>query len=153
MLLRIIFWFSTFALNTYKRHLLPSIKVQAEKPDTEPLMSVFVTWPLQSQSLTPPDYSLRWSGLIVPVGEVLERSLPNINKTDWQLAMTGMSQRQMIQNAAKALAGIYKQRLPRRTVWGCRVLHTLTYWWTHGGLQVDTQAESNTEAPLCYSDW
>ncbi|XP_008323678.1 protein PRRC1 [Cynoglossus semilaevis] len=70
----------------------------------------------QAQSLTPPDYSLRWSGLIVPVGEVLERSLPNINKTDWQLAMTGMSQRQMIQNAAKALAGIYKQRLPRRTV-------------------------------------
>lgn len=32
--------------------------------------------------------------------------------------MTGMTQRQMIQSAAKALAGIYKQQLPPRTVWG-----------------------------------
>uniref|UniRef100_A0A8D3A4U9 Proline rich coiled-coil 1 n=1 Tax=Scophthalmus maximus TaxID=52904 RepID=A0A8D3A4U9_SCOMX len=70
----------------------------------------------QAQSLTPPDYSLRWSGLIVPVGEVLERCLPNINRTDWHQAMTGMTRRQMIQSAAKALAGIYKQQLPPRTV-------------------------------------
>ncbi|KAM8743557.1 protein PRRC1 isoform 1-T2 [Acanthopagrus schlegelii] len=70
----------------------------------------------QAQSLTPPDYNLRWSGLIVTVGEVLERSLPNINRTDWHQAMTGMTQRQMIQSAAKALAGIYKQQLPPRTV-------------------------------------
>ncbi|XP_029300903.1 protein PRRC1 [Cottoperca gobio] len=70
----------------------------------------------QAQSLTPPDYSLRWSGLIVTMGEVLERSLPNINRTDWHQAMTGMTQRQMIQSAAKALAGIYKQQLPPRTV-------------------------------------
>ncbi|TKS84014.1 Protein PRRC1 [Collichthys lucidus] len=70
----------------------------------------------QAQSLTPPDYSLRWSGLIVTVGEVLERSVPNINRTDWHQAMTGMTQRQMIQSAAKALAGIYKQQLPPRTV-------------------------------------
>ncbi|XP_022600351.1 protein PRRC1 isoform X2 [Seriola dumerili] len=70
----------------------------------------------QAHSLTPPDYSLRWSGLIVPVGEVLERSLPNINRTDWHQAVTGMSQRQMIHSAAKALAGIYKQQLPPRTV-------------------------------------
>ncbi|XP_051268303.1 protein PRRC1 [Dicentrarchus labrax] len=70
----------------------------------------------QAQSLTPPDYSLRWSGLIVTVGEVLERNLPNINRTDWHQAMTGMTQRQMIQSAAKALAGIYKQQLPPRTV-------------------------------------
>ncbi|XP_029025068.1 protein PRRC1 [Betta splendens] len=70
----------------------------------------------QAQALTPPDYSLRWSGLIATVGEVLERSLPNINRTDWHQALTGMSQRQMIQSAAKALAGTYKQRLPPRTV-------------------------------------
>ncbi|XP_061555328.1 protein PRRC1 [Phycodurus eques] len=68
----------------------------------------------QAQSLTPPDYSLRWSGLMVTVGEVLERSLPNINRTEWLQAMTGMTQRQMIYNAAKALAGIYKRRLPPR---------------------------------------
>lgn len=70
----------------------------------------------QAQSLTLPDYNLRWSGLIVTVGEVLERNLPNINKTDWHQAMTGMTQRQMIHSAAKALAGIYKQQLPPRTV-------------------------------------
>ncbi|KAM7369496.1 hypothetical protein PAMP_013763 [Pampus punctatissimus] len=70
----------------------------------------------QAQSLTPPNYSLRWSGLIVTVGEVLERSVPNINRTEWHRAMTGMTQRQMIQSAAKALAGIYKQKLPPRTV-------------------------------------
>ncbi|XP_077353552.1 protein PRRC1 [Festucalex cinctus] len=69
----------------------------------------------QAQSLTPPDYSLRWSGLMVTVGDVLERSVPNINKSEWLLAMTGMTQRQMIYSAAKALAGIYKQRLPPRT--------------------------------------
>ncbi|XP_047426321.1 protein PRRC1 [Mugil cephalus] len=70
----------------------------------------------QAQSMTPPDYSLRWSGLIVTVGEVLERSLPNINRTDWHQAMTGMTQRQMIHSAAKALAGLYKQQLPPRTL-------------------------------------
>uniref|UniRef100_A0A3Q3GNC1 Proline-rich coiled-coil 1 n=1 Tax=Labrus bergylta TaxID=56723 RepID=A0A3Q3GNC1_9LABR len=58
----------------------------------------------QAQSLTPPDYSLRWSGLIVTVGEVLERCVPNINRMDWH------------QSAAKALAGLYKQQLPPRTM-------------------------------------
>ncbi|XP_015252831.1 PREDICTED: protein PRRC1-like [Cyprinodon variegatus] len=66
----------------------------------------------QAQSRTPPDYSLRWSGLAVTVGEVLEHGLPNINRTDWHQSVTGLSQRHMIQSAAKALAGIYKQKLP-----------------------------------------
>ncbi|KAF7649466.1 hypothetical protein LDENG_00141010 [Lucifuga dentata] len=70
----------------------------------------------QAQSLTPPDYSLRWSGLIVTIGEVLERSLPSVNRVDWHQAVTGMMQRQMIRSAAMALAGIYKQQLPPQTV-------------------------------------
>ncbi|KAJ8338660.1 hypothetical protein SKAU_G00354460 [Synaphobranchus kaupii] len=70
----------------------------------------------QAQSLTPPDYSLRWSGLLVTVGEVLERNFPQVSRTDWHLAFTGMSRRQMIFSAAKGLAGMYKQRLPPRTV-------------------------------------
>ncbi|XP_016114090.1 protein PRRC1 isoform X3 [Sinocyclocheilus grahami] len=70
----------------------------------------------QAQALTPPDYNLRWSGLLVTVGEVLERSVPNVSRTDWHQAFTGMSRRQMIYSAAKALAGMYKQRLPSRTV-------------------------------------
>ncbi|KAM4720271.1 protein PRRC1 isoform 2-T2 [Anableps anableps] len=66
----------------------------------------------QAQSLTPPDYSLRWSGLVVTVGEILERSLPNINRTDWHQSVTGLSQHHMIQSAAKVLAGLYKRQLP-----------------------------------------
>ncbi|TTF71932.1 Protein PRRC1 [Bagarius yarrelli] len=70
----------------------------------------------QAQSLTPPDYSLRWSGLLVTVGEVLERNMPNINRTDWHQAFTGMSRKQMIYSAAKALAGTYKMQLPPTTI-------------------------------------
>ncbi|XP_004586431.2 protein PRRC1 [Ochotona princeps] len=70
----------------------------------------------QAQSLTPPDYNLRWSGLLVTVGEVLEKSLLNVSRTDWHMAFTGVSRRQMIYSAAKAIAGMYKQRLPPRTV-------------------------------------
>uniref|UniRef100_A0A2K6SJ06 Proline rich coiled-coil 1 n=1 Tax=Saimiri boliviensis boliviensis TaxID=39432 RepID=A0A2K6SJ06_SAIBB len=69
-----------------------------------------------AQSLTPPDYNLRWSGLLVTVGEVLEKSLLNVSRTDWHMAFTGMSCRQMIYSAARAIAGMYKQRLPPRTV-------------------------------------
>ncbi|NXG17333.1 PRRC1 protein, partial [Grallaria varia] len=69
----------------------------------------------QAKSLTPQDYNLRWSGLLVTVGEVLEKSVPNVNRSDWHLVFTGMSRRQMIYSAAKALAGMYKNQLPPRT--------------------------------------
>lgn len=70
----------------------------------------------QAKSLTPQDYNLRWSGLLVTVGEVLEKNILNVNRTDWHVVFTGMSRRQMIYSAAKALAGMYKQHLPPRTV-------------------------------------
>ncbi|NXD05195.1 PRRC1 protein, partial [Certhia familiaris] len=70
----------------------------------------------QAKSLTPQDYSLRWSGLLVTVGEVLEKSMLNASRVDWHAVFTGMSRRQMIYSAAKALAGMYKQQLPPRTV-------------------------------------
>ncbi|XP_019779902.1 protein PRRC1 isoform X2 [Orcinus orca] len=70
----------------------------------------------QAQSLTPQDYSLRWSGLLVTVGEVLEKSLLNVSRTDWHMTFTGMSRRQMIYSAAKAVAGMYKQRLSPGTM-------------------------------------
>ena len=96
---------------------METLKMQMYSMSFQQLSKVFLYCsPVQAQSLTPPDYSLRWSGLIVTVGEVLERSLPNINRTEWHHAMTGMTQRQMIQSAAKALAGIYKLQLPPRTV-------------------------------------
>ncbi|XP_050185866.1 protein PRRC1 [Myiozetetes cayanensis] len=70
----------------------------------------------QAKSLTPQDYNLRWSGLLVTVGEVLEKSVVNVNRTDWHLVFTGMSRKQMIYSAAKALAGMYKQQLPPMSV-------------------------------------
>ncbi|XP_053153512.1 protein PRRC1 isoform X2 [Hemicordylus capensis] len=70
----------------------------------------------QAQSLTPQDYNLRWSGLLVTVGEVIEKNLLHVNRTDWHVVFTGMSRRQMIYSAAKAIAGMYKQRLPPRTI-------------------------------------
>lgn len=70
----------------------------------------------QAQNLTPQDYNLRWSGLLVTVGEVVERNVPHVSKTDWHVAFTGMSRRQMIYSTAKALAGMYKQRLPPRAL-------------------------------------
>ncbi|XP_029475146.1 protein PRRC1 isoform X2 [Rhinatrema bivittatum] len=70
----------------------------------------------QAHNLTPQDYNLRWSGLLVTVGEVLERNLPHVSRTDWHIAFTGMSRRQMIYSTTKALAGMYKQRLPTRAV-------------------------------------
>ncbi|XP_072481823.1 protein PRRC1-like [Notamacropus eugenii] len=69
----------------------------------------------QAQNLTPEDYNLKWSGLLVTVGEVLEKNLVHVNRTDWHIAFTGMSRRQMIYSAAKAIAGMYKQHLPPRT--------------------------------------
>ncbi|XP_078385976.1 protein PRRC1 [Cetorhinus maximus] len=70
----------------------------------------------QAQNLTPADYNLRWSGLMVTIGEVLERSLPQVNRTDWHIMFTGMSRRQMIYSAAKSLAGMYKQQLPSKSI-------------------------------------
>ncbi|XP_060119381.1 protein PRRC1 [Heteronotia binoei] len=70
----------------------------------------------QAQNLTPQDYNLRWSGLLVTVGEVLEKNLLHVNRTDWHVAFTGMSRQQMIYSAAKAIAGMYKQCLPSRTI-------------------------------------
>lgn len=103
----------------------------------------------QAQSLTPQDYNLRWSGLLVTVGEVIEKNLPHVNRTDWHISFTGMSRRQMIYSAAKALAGMYKQRLPPRTIWKEITLNTeedsflrlvlkamivsSTVWWSFSG--------------------
>uniref|UniRef100_A0A8C5SP05 Non-canonical purine NTP phosphatase/PRRC1 domain-containing protein n=1 Tax=Laticauda laticaudata TaxID=8630 RepID=A0A8C5SP05_LATLA len=70
----------------------------------------------QAQSLTPADYNLRWSGLLVTVGEVVARNVPHVSRPDWHAAFTGMSRQQMIYSTAKAIAGMYKQRLPQRTI-------------------------------------
>ncbi|XP_052282562.1 protein PRRC1-A-like isoform X1 [Dreissena polymorpha] len=67
---------------------------------------------LKIQDQTDKDYPLRWSGFSVTVGQVIEEACPHIGHTDWQLGVTGVSRRESLCLAAKALAYMYKQRLP-----------------------------------------
>ncbi len=66
----------------------------------------------RAQDQTPADYNLSWSGLAVTVGQVIKQQLPHVNPADWHQQFTGVSRRELIYVAAKALAGMYKQNLP-----------------------------------------
>lgn len=67
---------------------------------------------LKAQDRTPTDYSLRWLGLAVTIGQVIEEALPHIGHADWQNGIVGVSRRESLLLAAKSLAYMYKQRLP-----------------------------------------
>lgn len=67
---------------------------------------------LKAQDSTPSDYPLRWSGLAVTIGQVIEESQPHIGHADWQNALLGVSRRDTLQLAAQTLAFMYKERLP-----------------------------------------
>ncbi|OWF46947.1 protein PRRC1-like [Mizuhopecten yessoensis] len=67
---------------------------------------------LKAQDATPSDYPQRWSGLKVTIGQVIEQSQPHIGHADWQTALVGVSRRESLLLAAKALAYMYKERLP-----------------------------------------
>lgn len=56
---------------------------------------------------TPTDYSLRWSGLSVTVGQAIQQALPHVDHTDWHGSFAGVSRRDVVSLAAKSLAGIY----------------------------------------------
>ncbi|XP_077988966.1 protein PRRC1-like [Glandiceps talaboti] len=76
-----------------------------------PIASEYVS---QAQDRTSSDYNLRWSGLAVTVGEVIHHNFPNIHQSDWHVAFTGVSRRDMIYQTALMLAELYKQRLQPR---------------------------------------
>ncbi|XP_060589420.1 protein PRRC1-A-like [Ruditapes philippinarum] len=67
---------------------------------------------LKAQDQTPKDYPLRWSGLAVSIGQVVEEENPHIGHVDWQNGIVGVSRRESLYLAAKSLAYMYKQRLP-----------------------------------------
>ncbi|KAL4227403.1 Protein prrc1 [Mactra antiquata] len=67
---------------------------------------------LKAQDRTPKDYPLRWSGLAVTIGQVIEEDLPHIGHVDWQNGIVGVSRKESLYLAAKSLAYMYKQRLP-----------------------------------------
>ncbi|XP_035827309.1 protein PRRC1 [Aplysia californica] len=67
---------------------------------------------LKAQDKTPSDYPLKWAGLAVTIGEVIEEAQPHIGHADWQMVLSGVSRRQSLLLAAQSLAFMYKERLP-----------------------------------------
>lgn len=67
---------------------------------------------LTAQDRTPSDYPLRWSGLAVTIGQVVEEAQPHIGRSNWQLALAGVSRYQSLSLAAQVLAYLYKQQFP-----------------------------------------
>lgn len=67
---------------------------------------------LKAQDRTPKDYPLRWSGLAVTIGQIVEEECPYIGHVDWQGGIVGVSRRESLFLAAKSLAYMYRQRLP-----------------------------------------
>lgn len=72
-----------------------------------PVLSQYV---MQAQDRTPADYPLRWSGLAVPIGQIVGSAL-GVPHTEWHQAVAGVSRREILLVAAKSLAGQYKARL------------------------------------------
>ncbi|ESP03319.1 hypothetical protein LOTGIDRAFT_171554 [Lottia gigantea] len=67
---------------------------------------------LTAQDQTPADYPLRWAGLSVSIGSVIEGANPHIGHVDWQKALTGVGRRESLTLALTALAYLYLQKLP-----------------------------------------
>ncbi|CAE1248917.1 Protein PRRC1-A,Protein PRRC1,Protein PRRC1-B [Acanthosepion pharaonis] len=67
---------------------------------------------LTAQDRTPSDYPLRWSGLAVTIGQVVEEAQPHIGRANWHQALTGVSRRETLCMSAKMLAYLYKQQFP-----------------------------------------
>ncbi|KAH9520140.1 Protein PRRC1-A [Bulinus truncatus] len=67
---------------------------------------------LTAQDKTSTDYPLRWAGLSVTIGEVIETAQPHIGRADWQMVLSGVSRSQSLFLAAQSLAYMYKQLLP-----------------------------------------
>ncbi|KAK0057896.1 protein PRRC1-A [Biomphalaria pfeifferi] len=67
---------------------------------------------LTAQDKTSTDYPLRWAGLSVTIGEVIEAAQPHIGHADWQMVLSGVSRSQSLFLAAQSLAYMYKQQLP-----------------------------------------
>lgn len=63
-----------------------------------------------AQEDTPLDYPLKWSGHSVTIGSLMGKNL-GVHHSEWHQALTGVSRRDMIVSAAKALATLYKSSI------------------------------------------
>ncbi|ELU18645.1 hypothetical protein CAPTEDRAFT_179604 [Capitella teleta] len=85
---------------------LHNIEIQVFSQSTP----VHLDYVQMAQDATPTDYNLSWSGLSVTVGEMIERSDPRICRSDWHQHLSGVSRRQIITLAGKALASLYQRQ-------------------------------------------
>lgn len=67
---------------------------------------------MTAQDQTPSDYPLRWSGLAITIGQVIEKDQPHIGRADWQKVISGVSRHDSLYMAALSLAHMYKEQLP-----------------------------------------
>ncbi|KAK6179599.1 hypothetical protein SNE40_011918 [Patella caerulea] len=65
-----------------------------------------------AQDQTPSDYPLRWAGLSVSIGQVIEQANPHIGHVDWQKALVGVDRRESLVLALRSMAYLYSQKLP-----------------------------------------
>ncbi|XP_055956393.1 protein PRRC1 isoform X2 [Patella vulgata] len=65
-----------------------------------------------AQDQTPSDYPLRWAGLSVSIGQVIEQANPHIGHVDWQRALVGVDRRESLVLALRSMAYLYSQKLP-----------------------------------------
>lgn len=59
---------------------------------------------------TSPDYELKATGFSTTIGNVLNQNFGTVND-DWYQVVSGLSQREVLINAAKSIARIYKKKL------------------------------------------
>lgn len=93
---------------------------------------------LAAQDRTPADYPLRWAGLAVTIGQIIEEDQPHIGRADWQKVLSGVPRRDSLYLAAATLAYMYKQRLPTSFIswyWpasvSCNHWCLDVYWLSH----------------------
>ena len=62
---------------------------------------------LKSQDKTPSDYPLKWAGMAVTIGAIIEDSHPHIGHADWQKVLSGVSRKQSLQLAGETWDSTY----------------------------------------------
>lgn len=68
------------------------------------------------QDSTPPDYPLRWSGFATTVGEASIALGGDIDREKWRETVCGVSNKELIAQAAKSMACMYKRAIQNNTI-------------------------------------
>ena len=64
----------------------------------------------QMSASTPAEYDLRWSGFAMTIGQVVSSRLPTVHHSEWHRAVIGLPRTDLLLQAAKSLAHLYRNR-------------------------------------------